>query len=86
MLFDNKRSELEIMGQLLDLAQEDIKKTALMYKTNLCYNHFIRYFEFLLKKKFLGVKKSNPTGNIYYTTQKGEKFLESIKNVLDQMK
>lgn len=52
----------------------------------MCYVHFTEYMNFLLEKEFLGVKKSNPVGNVYYTTEKGKKFLGSIKNVLDQMK
>jgi len=40
---------------------------------------------FLLEKEFLGVKKGNPIGKIYYTTKKGKKFIESIKNVLCQV-
>ena len=83
MIFKNKRSESEIISQILSLAKEDVKKTRLMYATNLCYNHFIEYMDFLLGKKFLGVKSSNPSGNIYYTTEKGKKFLEKIKNALD---
>jgi len=71
---------------MLSLAKENIKKTRLMYQTNLCYNYFIKYMNFLLKKGFLGVKTNNPSGKIYYTTEKGEKILKSIKSVLDQVK
>ena len=56
-----------------------------MYKTNLCYNHFIKYMGFLLEKKLLEVKSGNPTGSIYYTTEKGKKLLENIKNELEMM-
>ena len=56
-----------------------------MYKTNLCYNHFIKYVNFLLEKKLLEVKSGNPTGNIYYTTEKGKKLIENIKNELEIM-
>lgn len=85
-MFKNKRSELEIISQMLSTANKEIKKTRLMYKTNMCYVHFTEYMNFLLEKEFLGVKKFNPVGNIYYTTEKGKNFLESIKSVLDQVK
>lgn len=85
LIFRNKRSESEIIDQMLSLAREDVKKTRLMYQTNLCYNHFIKYMNFLREKGFLKVKQDNPSGKVYYTTKKGEKFLESIKNVLDQV-
>jgi len=83
LIFKNKRSELEIIDQMLISAGEDVKKTRLMYQTNLCYNHFLEYMDFLLEKGFLGVKVTNPRGTFYYITDKGKKFLESIKNVLD---
>ena len=86
LIFKNKRSESEIIYRILSLANaKDVKKTHLMYKTNLCYNHFIEYMDFLLEKKLLEVKSGNPTGNVYYTTEKGNKLLENIKNELETM-
>jgi predicted transcriptional regulator len=63
-----------------------IKKTPLMYQTNLCYSHFLAYMQFLIKKGFLGEKIEDHTGTIYYTTEKGRQFLESIETVLVQVK
>ncbi len=40
---------------------------------------------FLLEKKLLEVKSGNPAGNVYYTTEKGKKLLENIKNELEMM-
>jgi len=86
LIFKNKRSESEIMYQLLLLATtNEVRKTHLMYKTNLCYNHFIEYMNFLLEKKLLEAKGGNPTGSVYYTTEKGKKLLETIKNELEMM-
>jgi len=86
LIFDNKRSELEIIEQILSLATHDTKKTRLMYQTNLCYHHFVEYMDFLIKKDLLGVKKGNPSGNVYYTTDEGKKFLIDVKNVLCHLK
>ena len=41
---------------------------------------------FLIEKGFIGVRETNPHGNLYYTTEKGKRFLESVKSVLDQVK
>jgi len=41
--------------------------------------------DFLLEKGFLASKMGNPSGKVYYTTKKGEKFLKDIKNVLCQV-
>ena len=53
-----------------------------MYQTNLCYNHFIKYLDFLLKNEFLGQKQGNPVGKVYFITDKGKRFVEDFKNVL----
>jgi len=42
--------------------------------------------DFLIKKDLLGVKKGNPSGNVYYTTDEGKKFLIDVKNVLCHLK
>ena len=56
-----------------------------MYQTNISYSMLIKYMNFLIEKEFLGVKAGNPSGKIYYTTNKGKKLLEGIKDVHSQM-
>jgi len=75
------RCELEIIAEMLFIAKNDVKKTRLLYQANLGYSNFIKYAEFLLEKGLLGVKIGNPSGKIYYTTEKGKKLLENIKHV-----
>ncbi len=86
MIFENKRSEIEIIGKILSTAKTKAKKTHMMYNTNLCYTHFIEYMDFLLEKNFIKSENGNPSGKIYSLTDKGEKFLDNINNVLDQAK
>jgi len=86
LIFTNKRSELEIVEQLLHLATTGTKKTHLMNQTNLCCSHFLVYMQFLMNKGFLGEKIEDHTGTIYYTTEKGRQFLESIETVFAQVK
>ena len=84
MIFGNKRSESEILAQILSTAQKDVKKTHLLYSTNTSYTNFIKYFNFLLEKDFIEVKKGNPTGKIYKITEKGSVLLESINKILKE--
>ena len=85
MIFGNKRSESEIIAQILYSAGEEAKKTQLLYKANISYTHFIKYFNFLLDKQFIEVKNGKTVGKVYHTTEKGEHFLENINNVLQQI-
>lgn len=85
MIYNNKRSETEIIANILTSAMVDVKKTQLLYKTNISYTHFIRYFNFLIDKQFIEIKNGNPSGKLYHTTKKGEVFLDNINNVLRQI-
>ena len=82
MIFKSKRSEIEILNEILSIAKLEAKKTCLLYNTNLCYNHFLEYLNFLLEKDFIEMKNSDNSGNIYFITKKGEKLLDSIHNVI----
>jgi predicted transcriptional regulator len=77
-----RRSEFEIVYQLLTLAMEGSKKTALMYKSNMCYVQFNKYLGILLQKEFLGSRVGNPHGMLYFTTEKGKKLLENMDCLL----
>ncbi len=85
MIFGNKRSESEIIAKILNSAGGSAKKTQLLYNANISYTHFIKYFKFLLEKNFIEVKNGNPSGTVYHTTEKGQEFLDNIKNVLQQI-
>jgi len=82
MIFKNKRSEIEIINEILNTARNEAKKTCLLYKTNLCYNHFVEYLDFLIDKEFINKNGEMEKGNTYLITEKGEKFLDSIENVI----
>jgi predicted transcriptional regulator len=87
VIFETKRSELEIVEELLSLAREETKKTWLMYQTNLCYSQFVMYLDFLIEKKFLEKHNGTATGtSTYKITETGKQFLESINTVLVQVK
>ena len=57
-----------------------------MYKTNMTYTPFTKYLDVLMEKGLLGEKDSNLRGKIYYTTEDGEKLLESLHTALTYLK
>ena len=85
MIFGNKRSESEILLQILFTAEKDAKKTQLLHNANISYTHFIKYFNFLLEKKLIEMKNENHLGTVYHLTKKGEHILEDINNLLKQI-
>lgn len=85
MIFGNKRSESEILAQILTTAKKEVKKTHLLYSTNTSYSNFVKYFNFLLYQNFIEVKNGNPSGKVYKITDKGDNFLKSINKILEEV-
>jgi predicted transcriptional regulator len=86
MIFKNRRNEFEIIQQLLLLSLNGMKKTRLMYQTNMCYTQFHEYLQYLLEKDFLEKRMGNSHGTLYMTTEKGKRFLESLMVTLSQVR
>lgn len=74
---NNRRSEMEIIANILDIARKGVKKTKILYKANLSYVQLKNYVSFLLEKGLL--KKVE---NEYSTTKKGTLFLITWQNTL----
>jgi predicted transcriptional regulator len=85
MIFGNKRSESEILLQILFTAEKEAKKTQLLHNANISYTHFIKYFNFLLEKKLIEIKNENQLGTVYHITEKGKNILKDINNLLNQI-
>ncbi len=76
-----KRSRLEIIRDILKIIQENhnsIKITPLIRKSNLSSQRFLEYFNDLEKKAFV-VR----TINHVKITEKGFKYLEKYKNIIE---
>ena len=84
MISENKRSEIEIIYQILNACQKGVKKTPLLHKTNLCFPHFISYISFLKNKGIIGINNNN-SYEIYKITSKGEKILLNIRTLFNNM-
>jgi predicted transcriptional regulator len=89
-MFENRRSEIEIIGDILKLSNKGAKKTEILYRGNLSYHQLQNYLSFLIRKNILEEKNvNNNRGNpvkIYQTTSKGKNLLDDIDNMLDYFK
>jgi predicted transcriptional regulator len=82
---ENRRSEFEIIGKILDLSKNGAKKTEILYKGNFSYTQLTRYLTFLIKKDILVVKITKDDGynsKSYKITKKGQDLLENINKTL----
>ena len=84
-VFNNRRSEIEIIGEILTLSRDGARKTEILYQGNLSYTQLQGYLPFLLKKNILEENIVENNGNsykLYKVTEKGLVVLEDIKRVL----
>ena len=71
-----RRDELEIMLNLLDVSRQPIKKTHLLYNTNMNFNQLKRYLDMLLGMGLIEIVHSPFKG--YRITNKGERFVTTL--------
>lgn len=74
-----KRSDIDIMANILSAANKGAKKTRIMYRCNLSHRQLQVYLQLLLDMGFLAshLKKEGAKLNCFRTTSKGFKFLEA---------
>jgi len=75
-----RRSRLQIIADILTETLKGAKKTRIVYRANLNFLRFHRYFSELLEKALI-VKENYPNGvAVYYrTTEKGNDLLKVLK-------
>lgn len=85
IVINNRRSEFEIIGRILDLSRAGAKKTEILYQGNLSYFQLTNYLSFLVEKNVLEefrVKNNGNSGKYYKITSKGCDLLEDINKTL----
>ncbi len=82
MIFNHKRSELEIVFDILKGAGDASSKTQLQYASRLSYHHFESYFSYLLSNEFL-VQCDGSDLCRYQCSEKGESVVRNLSAVFD---
>jgi len=72
---DRNRGRLEIVADILSVAESGSSKTRIMYQANLSYRLLIRYLDMILKAGLVYLNDSSE----YVTTAKGRDFLEKFR-------
>jgi predicted transcriptional regulator len=81
-LYSSKRSDIDIIADILIEAKEETLKTHIMYRCNLSHRQLKIYLNFLLK---IGLLKSHSNeednARSYEITSKGSKFLKTYSKL-----
>ena len=75
-LTPRKRSDIDIMANVLDEARKGSRKTRIMYRGNMSHKQLRVYLKLLLGLELLTLHS-----NLYKTTAKGLKFLDAYRTL-----
>jgi predicted transcriptional regulator len=80
-----KRAWTDITVDILEVTLVPSNKMKIMYKSNLNFDRFNKYFSDLLRKGFIEeMEDSNPEGRrVYKTTKRGRILLDALKKAQD---
>ena len=80
---NNRRSNIEIIADMLRVGENGAGKTKIMYSANMSYSQIQKYLGFLISNGFINkVKIGNPAVT-YQVTDTGMKLLKSIDSVME---
>ncbi len=85
MRVNRRRSDIEIIAEMLKVGENGAGKTEIMYSVNMSYSQIQKYLGYLLSEGFIDtIKIGNPC--VYYrVTEKGLKLLELLANVKEML-
>jgi Predicted transcriptional regulator len=80
---NHRRSNIEIIADMLRVGENGAGKTEIMYSANMSYSQIQKYLGFLLSQGLIDkVELGNPVVT-YQVTDEGSALLRSIDNILE---
>jgi len=80
---NRRRSNIEIIADMLRVGENGAGKTEIMYSANMSYTQIQKYLGFLLSHGFINkVEIGNPVVT-YQVTDKGIELLRNIDNIVE---
>ena len=73
----NRRNQLTIMSDLLEMFKEPKRLTEIFYKSKMSYNQLSKYFNELIKLKF--IDECDEVIHEFIISENGRKFLELLQ-------
>lgn len=81
MRVNRRRSDIEIIADMLKVGKDGAGKTEIMYSANMSYSQIQKYLGYLIARGFIDkVKVGNPSVT-YQVTGNGLKLLQLLNNL-----
>ena len=85
MKLNHRRSNIQIIAEMLRTGENGAGKTKIMYSTNMSYSQLQKYLSFLIGHGFISeVHVGNPKVT-YQITEIGSRLLKSIESVTEML-
>ena len=82
---NKRRSNIEIIADMLRVGENGAGKTEIMYSANMSYSQIQKYLSYLVGQGFIGkVEVGNPVVT-YQLTESGLKLLKTIDNLIEML-
>ena len=88
-MVNNRRSELEIIAEILQVSERGAKSTEILYRGYLSYTQLKQYIPYLLNNNILTeqlIKNGNGHSKVYMVTDKGKDLLKDINKIQSYFK
>jgi predicted transcriptional regulator len=80
-----RRSNIEIIADMLRVGENGAGKTEIMYTANMSYNQIQKYLEYLVTQGFINKVNIDDTMIAYQITETGLKLLKAIDTLLEML-
>jgi predicted transcriptional regulator len=83
---NQRRSNIEIISEMLRIGADGAGKTEIMYSANMSYRQLQKYLKFMLAQGLIDkIEVDNPSVS-FRVTEKGHGLRQSIETVLEVLK
>ena len=83
MRVNQRRSDVEIIAEMLRIGLNSSPKTKIMYNANMSYSQMRKYLNFLISQGYLDSVRANNLSVTYQATDRGLKLLKSIDGFIE---
>jgi predicted transcriptional regulator len=82
---NRRRSDIEIIADMLEVGENGAGKTEIMYSANMSYSQIQKYLSYLMGHGFIDKMKMGNPAVTYRVTDSGLKLLQLINNLKEML-
>ena len=80
-----RRSNIEIIADMLRVGENGAGKTEIMYSANMSYSQIQKYLDYLVSQGFINRVNMDNTMVAYQVTDSGLKLLKAIDTIMEML-